>query len=220
MNRPPVWKPAPKTRVDPGPAKRLKLVREAAGYDTAHDASKALGIPKVTYAHHESAERGISRQKAAIYADAFNVSATYILYGDLETKTHATPVEVVGVLSHNGRIVAMPKGSTLPRHVPAPPTNEKQELKAVLVTGDEMFPAYRVGDVIYYAVEPGDSPSQDFAGVECVVETTAGERLVRFATLQKDGLFTLSAYKAPVTPNVALLSCSPIVWVRKGTILT
>lgn len=53
---------------------RLKMARRAAGYATAKDAAKALGLPYATYVQHKSIEgRQIDLDKLDRYAAFFGV---------------------------------------------------------------------------------------------------------------------------------------------------
>jgi phage repressor protein C with HTH and peptisase S24 domain len=60
---------------------RLKTARVRAGFETAADAAEYLGIATPTYTSHENGSRGITANKAAIYARAFKVSPEWLLYG-------------------------------------------------------------------------------------------------------------------------------------------
>lgn len=62
--------------------RRLREAREAKGFETAKDAAKHLRLDShVSYQHHENGTRGLSRQ-ARFYAQAFDVPAEWLLYGD------------------------------------------------------------------------------------------------------------------------------------------
>ena len=64
-----------------GPADRLRIAREKAGYETATDAAAALGISRSTYIGHENGARGYRADSAATYAKKFKVSVEWLLYG-------------------------------------------------------------------------------------------------------------------------------------------
>jgi transcriptional regulator with XRE-family HTH domain len=200
--------------VDPAIGRRLVELRNAKGIDTTKDAARQMGAKYDTYLQHETGRRPPSRAMQQKYAKFYGVEAAYIMYGDPETNSPETLIEVVGVLSHNGRIVAMPKGSTLPRYVPAPSDNKNHDLLAILVVDNEMFPTFCVGDIIYYSKSSEDSKVAALAGRRCVVEMADGEKLIRFVTLQPDGLFTLVSYGGQMLANVALVACDPIVSVQ------
>ncbi len=63
------------------PAFRLKEARQRAGHGSAEKAAEAFEWAKSTYAHHESGVRNYA-SRAAAYAEAFNVSVDWLLYGD------------------------------------------------------------------------------------------------------------------------------------------
>ncbi len=59
---------------------RLKWARERAGYESAAEAARALGLPEPTYSGHENGTRGF-RKHAPGYASRFRVSLTWLLTG-------------------------------------------------------------------------------------------------------------------------------------------
>jgi phage repressor protein C with HTH and peptisase S24 domain len=65
----------------PAAAQRLEQARITRGFKTAKDAATFFGWAYVTYAQHESGERGIGRQSAK-YATAFRVSEGWLLTGE------------------------------------------------------------------------------------------------------------------------------------------
>lgn len=70
------------------PKDRLKSAREAAGYATRQDAVSSIrGLNLNTLTSNENGNRAISRKMAQKYAEAFGVSAGWILYGDEEDAT-------------------------------------------------------------------------------------------------------------------------------------
>jgi phage repressor protein C with HTH and peptisase S24 domain len=64
------------------PHGRLKLARIRAHYRTAKLAAAAHGWNYDSYKTHEAGTREISPARAKVYADAFHVSAAYILTGE------------------------------------------------------------------------------------------------------------------------------------------
>lgn len=66
------------------PNERLRRARIEAGYKTAADAARALGISGATYNQHENDTRGlggIPRKAAERYAEKFKVSLDWLLTG-------------------------------------------------------------------------------------------------------------------------------------------
>jgi phage repressor protein C with HTH and peptisase S24 domain len=69
------------------PKDRLKTAREKAGYASPTEAARAnRGINVNTIISNENGNRPISKKMAQVYADAFGVSAGWILYGDDQVK--------------------------------------------------------------------------------------------------------------------------------------
>ena len=60
---------------------RLVAARQAAGYETAADAARSLGVPYPTYAGHENGSSGFRAKTAAVYARKFGVSFEWLLNG-------------------------------------------------------------------------------------------------------------------------------------------
>lgn len=64
------------------PKDRLKQARAAAGYESPTDAANKLKLNRNTLTSHENGNRPLSRKAAFQYADLFNVSAGWLLYGE------------------------------------------------------------------------------------------------------------------------------------------
>jgi SOS-response transcriptional repressor LexA len=60
---------------------RLKRARLDAGYRSAADAARALGIPYPTYAGHENGSRKFEADEASVYARKFKVTVEWLLVG-------------------------------------------------------------------------------------------------------------------------------------------
>ena len=60
---------------------RLLAARQAAGYETAADAARSLGVKYPTYAGHENGSSGFRAKTAAVYARKFGVSFEWLLRG-------------------------------------------------------------------------------------------------------------------------------------------
>lgn len=64
------------------PAARLRYARKLRHYATATDAAKAHDWQKDTYISHENGNRNFKKEDARKYARAFNVSVTWLVYGE------------------------------------------------------------------------------------------------------------------------------------------
>ncbi|NEX45206.1 helix-turn-helix domain-containing protein [Pseudotabrizicola algicola] len=63
-------------------AARLRLAREAAGFENAREAADRFGWAYPTYSSHENGSRGIRADKITEYAQAFRVAPAWLLSGD------------------------------------------------------------------------------------------------------------------------------------------
>ena len=61
---------------------RLKQIRRERGYDTATAAASAFGWNVNTYRSHENGHRGLPEKTARKYARAYQVPASWLLFGD------------------------------------------------------------------------------------------------------------------------------------------
>ena len=74
---------------------RLSIARERAGYASAADAARALGVKEPTYYSHENGSSGLRASVAEKYARKFRVSLTWLLTGQGELSTNgAEPYEI------------------------------------------------------------------------------------------------------------------------------
>lgn len=79
------------------PKDRLRIAREEAGYASPSDAArklKAKGVNINTLTSAENGNRLLSKKSAALFANAFNVSPSWLLFGtsDGEAKTLEIPI--------------------------------------------------------------------------------------------------------------------------------
>ena len=78
------------------PHNRLQIARELAGYETATDAAKAMGVSLPTYMGHENGSRGF-RAKAERYAKFFRVSYEWLMTGAGEPRPSSLDARVRGL---------------------------------------------------------------------------------------------------------------------------
>ena len=84
---------------------RLKEARERAGYESATDAAKDLGVSKDTYIQHESGIRGF-KGRAEDYAAKFKVSPEWLLWGKASAGRMAEIQELLGAIPEQRRNLA------------------------------------------------------------------------------------------------------------------
>ncbi|EFO29121.1 putative helix-turn-helix domain-containing protein [Roseibium sp. TrichSKD4] len=80
----------PRLRMDPmDKHERLQFARQQAGFPTASDAARALGVSVPTYSAHENGSRSFKEDKARKYARRFGVDVLWLIYGKGEPKPTA-----------------------------------------------------------------------------------------------------------------------------------
>lgn len=192
----------------PTTGERLKIARESAGFSSVLSFSRYSGVKNSTYYGHETNQRGLNVEYAKLYGSALNVPWSLLLHG--EQLKADVPVSIVGRISADGKIRPMQTETvTLPQ--------TEAGLIGLLVDGNELYPAYRQGDLVLY--RPLDPDGFDIAavnGMECVVETADGELLLRQVAAQPDGRAMLIAYSAPPMLNVTVIAASPVEMVHRN----
>ena len=136
------------------PKDRLKRARINAGFETATDAAAKLSqINKNTLLSNENGNRAISRKMAQTYADAFNTTAGWILYG--EDRITTTPVKQIRVegVSQAGmfRDISLIEDDEHDRKTIPAPINPKYlhaHQYALLVAGDSMNNKFQDGSYV------------------------------------------------------------------------
>ena len=94
---------------DPKRAERLRLARAKAGYDSAAEAARALGMKSAAYSHHDNGTRGFL-DHAPLYASLFNHSLEkYPLWPfDLASWLSARDRDWLHLLRHAPSMVSVP----------------------------------------------------------------------------------------------------------------
>lgn len=64
------------------PSDRLREARKAAGFASAAEAARRIGISPITYTAHENGTRDYDRKTCLAYARKFRVSAAWLMFGD------------------------------------------------------------------------------------------------------------------------------------------
>jgi SOS-response transcriptional repressor LexA len=136
------------------PKDRLKRARVDAGFETATDAAAKLRqINKNTLLSNENGNRAISRKMAQTYADAFNTTAGWILYGENSATT--MPVKQIRVegVSQAGmfRDISLIEDDEHERKTIPAPVNPKYahvHQYALLVAGDSMNNKFQDGSFV------------------------------------------------------------------------
>lgn len=192
-------------------AERLREARERAGYQSASEFARFANLNYTTYAHHENGRRDIKPDVARIYARLLNLPPGTLLYGEQPPTRHMVPI--VSTIGAQGRILPI-----LSRNK-APPLAELPDpagLIASQVTGNDLYPAYRDGDVVYHRPLRTENYNPELiSGLECVVQLADGQQMLRLVTVQADGRVTLNAYQAPPLIDQIVLAASPVEIVQR-----
>jgi len=194
----------------PTPAHRLRDARLKAGFATVKDFARYIGVNYTMYYRHESGHVEINAESARFYADKLAISPGAILYG--EELQLPTEVPIVGVISAGGVIKMLRQDlqtmTTLGSH---------QALWALIVQGNDLYPAVRDGDKVFFApLRPEKFSIAAVHGEECVCKLADGTMLLRVVMAGPDGLATLSSYTGPHLYDVKLLAASRIELVERA----
>jgi len=190
-------------------AERLKRLRIAAGYRSARAFAEAVGVSPVTYHHHENGRRGMPRDVAALYAEKLNVPAGQLLYG--ETSQTARSARVVGSITAKGTVkLGEADEITLPQDV------DPIGVVALVVDTEELWPAYRPGDHVYYRPTERTAPARDCNGRDCVVTLADGSTVLRMFMFAGAGKANLMAFSGPPMLNVEYITAFPVISILRG----
>ena len=196
------------------PAARLRNARLRAGFASATDAARAFGWAAPTYLAHENGGRGIPLSRARAYARAFHVSPAWLLTGEGDVRRITAPL--VGHVGAGAQIFAVDdhaQGAGLDE-VEAPP-NCDEDVVAVQVRGDSMYPVYWDGDLLFFR-RNGAPITENCLNRECVIRLRDGRTLLKILRKNTgDGLYRLESYNAPLIEGVSVDWAAPVSWVDK-----
>ena len=85
---------------------RLRQARGQAGFSSAAEASRRIGISYGTYSGHENGLRGMKDEDLRTYAKVFKVPLAWLAFG--EESEQQSELHVIGVLQGNGTVETKP----------------------------------------------------------------------------------------------------------------
>jgi len=197
---------------------RLKAARMAAGYESAKQAAEAMDVPVATYTQHENANRGLPADRARRYAQFFETTPEWLLYGrgvseppaaDRGLLPLARQVPVRGVVQAGAWAEVLIDDEPLDWIAFEAPEYARAQLFALDVRGPSMNRVYPDGCRVICAV-PAEAGirDQDYVVVRrrrgSLVETTLKQLVV-----EKDGSLSLyprstdPAHQAPMRLDTA-----------------
>lgn len=198
---------------------RLAWARENAGYESASDAARALGIAIPTYVMHENGTRGFRKDSATRYAKFFRISLEWLLTGrGTATGSQTRTLPVVGYVGAGAEVFAIDdayKGGGIDE-IDAPP-NASANAVAVRVRGESMLPVYRDGDSIIYDEQRSGADISQYIGMECVVRLADGRTFIKTVARGSDEeVWTLWSYNAPPMIDMIVEWAARVRWIERS----
>jgi phage repressor protein C with HTH and peptisase S24 domain len=188
------------------PHERLQLAREKAGYATAADAARAMGVPLPTYTHHENGTSGLSRAGAR-YARFYRVSLDWLLAGRGAMQSSAGAIPIMGIATAGSAAIPSAEDeahaalgfATLP---------DPDEVFAQRVDGDSMWPRFLHGETIICG-RAAQRPDR-LIGRYALVQLPDGRRMIKMlARGGRPGRYTLESHNAPPEHDIEVLAAWP-----------
>jgi hypothetical protein len=181
---------------------RLIWARRNRGFHTAVEAVEAFGWKQSTYLGYESGDRTPHWTKVKQIARDFGVRWPWLLDGEgVPTAKAARRMRLMGYVGAGNEIHPF-DGDALGDEIDMPP-GTADELEAVRVDGNSMYPRYFAGEIIYYR-KLQEAPAR-FIGRECVVKLLDGRmfvKILRQGTLPR--MFNLDSWNAGPIENIAV----------------
>lgn len=189
---------------------RLRQVREEAGYKSAAEAARAIGVNRFTYSQHENNTqgRGFNKETAVRYARFYRINVSWLLTG--KGAKRSTPrAPLVGYIGAGAIIYpiddhAQGQGLEL---IDLPPGIE-EPCVAARIRGDSMHP-FKDGWVIFWNKDQDGVP-ETCIGQLCVVKLRDGQMLVKeLFRGSKKGIFDLRSW------NASPIEDAPVEWAAR-----
>jgi phage repressor protein C with HTH and peptisase S24 domain len=190
---------------------RLTEARKRAGYASAAEAARALGVSLTTYAGHENGSRGFA-SKARRYAQFFRVDLNWLLTGrgDMRGRSGAPVIPVHGLVGASATIVPFDDDHTPIDEITMP---DIAHVGAFLVRGDSQFPRWLNGERILFDTRP--LAPRELLNRFAIVQAMDGRRMIkRVREGRRSGTFMLESLNAEPEHDVELLTA----WRYLGTL--
>lgn len=200
---------------------RLIEARKKAGYETAADAARALGVRPPTYYAHENGTSGLRQKVAEQYAKKFKTTAEWLLFGNADpAMVGAMPFEndvaglpLLGIVQagHWLEVADVPEGTSYPMvPVVRDPRYPHAKQYALQVVGDSIDQDYPDGSIVT-CVDFADSGFALAEGMLLHVERhRAGGQLVentlKWTERRKGAMYLVPHSSNPKHQPIPLLS--------------
>lgn len=187
----------------PGMNEKLKKLRLERGW-TQEQAASAFNMSTSGYVKIENGQRSVRERHLEKAASIYGVAV-----GDLIKLQNGAPI--VGYVGGGDSVINF--SDNVIDETPGPP-NANGAVRAVIVRGDSMYPAYRDRDLIFF--EADERSPAEMIGRECVVTLADGRAFVKILRRGSGrGLFTLDSFNAPPIEDVVVVSATPVRWVER-----
>jgi hypothetical protein len=193
---------------------RLRLARQRAGFRSAADAARRLGLPYGTYSGHESGFRGIKQDELALYAETFQVPLPWLAFGqggpDASAFETVPVVGLAGEYENGGVRFFKPRDGRPPRVVPRPMVSTARTA-ALFVFGERLRGIVPSGSIVYFDRELID-PRPSFKGVPCICVLADGTSVIKlvYGRRGNDRLCDLESFVDPPLRDVELKGVAPL----------
>jgi DNA-binding XRE family transcriptional regulator len=182
---------------------RVKQARIAAGYLTATEAARAMGVKAPSYIHHENGRAGLSRAGQR-YARFFRVDYEWLMTGrgEMRARTASEAGVPVDGFVRDGAVID-PGGAARQESseiiLPA-----ESALGAFVVAGDSQRPRFLDGEIILYDRRPV-SPDTLVDRI-AIVQIAAGRKMIKIIRRADAARWRLEWHNAPAEEAVELLA--------------
>lgn len=184
------------------PNERLRQARKAK-FTSARAAALRHGWKPSTYASHENGQTPLGAAAAKLYAKAFKVSASWLLYGsESKEDEHAAEVPVVGYVGAGAATHFFSEAQGPFDEVPAPPDADASTV-AVEVRGESLGSFFDRWVVYYNDIRR--PVTADLIGKLCVLGLSDGRVLIKkLKRGQRRGRFDLLSNVEPPIYDVSI----------------
>jgi len=196
----------------PTPHQRLQTARKRAGFETAADAARALGVHPATYTSHENGIRGFRTQQAEHYARRFGVALEWLLTGNdiaLHSVHAQLTVPIIGAINSGGEFAAyLDRPRSQLETVQAPP-GAAPETVAAEIRPNALSSLFDNWMLFYDDVKTPVTPTM--VGRLCIIQIDDGRVLVRrLRTSSRRGTYHLISHLDATMFDQTLTWASPV----------
>lgn len=198
--------------------KRIKAAREALGL-SQYDLAQRLGVNQSTVALWEKDRTTPRHDKVDQLSRILILTREFILFGSSPAgESSNASVPVIGYVGASDIIHPFPLKE--PQMMPAPPAipgRVDAPTHAVIVLGNDLWPVYRDGDILFFSMAR-PLPPEEVSGQECIVEQESGEKVMKRVVYLdgEPGTVLLSSFQGPEMAALSVKRCMPVMWTLRA----